>query len=399
MKCFKIKSSCNDKRYGKSPCRNKGICSPLKASDPKPLPDVSFKCECPPAWQGYVCEAPRNPCEYQTNLCGVFPCQRDPTNIALGYMCVCSRGYEPKSQTDPTCVNIDECEDEENNPCLNAGTCHDLTPPPLVQTKRGEEFRFRCECKFGFTGLLCENAPAQLAWSEWGDWSACSVTCGMGTRSRTRTCPRPGECPGKPDESGICHGRIISCESVKTTSSDDGISNFTLKTMEEMLKESGVLWTEDDDDLLNDAFTWSEQQFSVRTATVRKQGKAKLTSVIADVTAWMPLFGIISRMTLDRVLLIADCLAIASLVLFFILMLIAYISCRWCHFKRDEDEEDDTDSATGATTQERTFCPAIDPFDECSPNFNRLTVTQTETEHDSTTLNPKDSSKDTKGFY
>nr|CDS33729.1 fibropellin Ia [Hymenolepis microstoma] len=327
---------------------------------------------------GYVCEAPRNPCEYQTNLCGAFPCQRDPNNMALGYMCICSKGYEAKSQTDPTCVNINECEDEETNPCLNGGVCIDLEPPPLVQPKRGEEFRFRCECKFGFTGTLCENAPAQLAWSEWEDWSACSVTCGMGTRFRTRTCPRPGECPGKSEETGICHGRVVSCEDVKTTSPEDGTSNFTFKTMEEMLKETGILWSEEDDDVLNDAFTWAEQQFNVKTTTIQKRKNEKWTSVVADIFTWIPLFGVVSRMTLDRVLLIADSLAITSLLLFLILMMLAYIYCGFWHRKRDEDEEDEINAAKEkdrtVTSQEDTFCSELDPLGECpAPFFNRFT--------------------------
>ncbi|VUZ50564.1 unnamed protein product [Hymenolepis diminuta] len=293
-------------------------------------------------------------------------------------MCVCSKGYEPKSQTDPTCVNIDECENEETNPCLNGGICHDLIPPPLVQPKRGEEFRFRCECKFGFTGILCENAPAQLAWSEWGDWSACSVTCGMGTRTRTRICPRPGECPGKSQESGICHGRVVSCESVKTTSSKDGTSNFTFKTMEEMLKETGILWSEEDDDILNDAFTWSEQQFNIKTAAIQKRERAKWTSVIADVFAWIPIFGVISRMTLDRVLVIADSFAIVSLILFLILMMLAYIYCGFWRGKRDEDEEDEKNdtkqkASSMVASQDETFCSELDPFSECpAPICNRF---------------------------
>uniref|UniRef100_A0A5K3F0V4 EGF-like domain-containing protein n=1 Tax=Mesocestoides corti TaxID=53468 RepID=A0A5K3F0V4_MESCO len=64
-------------------------------------------------------------------------------NEVLGYTCVCSRGYEHASQADPKCVNINECQDDNTNPCHNGGKCHDLTPPPMMQPKPGEELRFR----------------------------------------------------------------------------------------------------------------------------------------------------------------------------------------------------------------------------------------------------------------
>ncbi|VDK38117.1 unnamed protein product [Taenia asiatica] len=264
-KCIQIKASCNDKR-----------------------------CECPPAWQGYVCE-----------------------------------GYEPTSQVDPSCVNINECQVEDANPCLNGGVCHDLIPPPMVLAKQGEELRFRCECKFGFTGTLCEKPPSQLAWSEWGDWGACSVSCGIGTRTRTRTCPRPGECLGKPEQTGICNGRVLSCENVKNTTTKDGKTDIAYKSEEEKLREAGVLWTEEDDNMLEDAFTWSEQQFGVKRGKTRKgtQSVYQSFSQWADVTRWIPLFGITHRMTLQRVALITGSLALASIGVFAILV-VTIILCQ-----------------------------------------------------------------------
>ncbi|XP_042830672.1 properdin isoform X1 [Panthera tigris] len=58
----------------------------------------------------------------------------------------------------------------------------------------------------------CEDhpcCPEMGGWSNWGPWTACSVTCSKGTRTRQRTCDHPtpkcgGHCPGKPQESEPC---------------------------------------------------------------------------------------------------------------------------------------------------------------------------------------------------
>ncbi|ELU05195.1 hypothetical protein CAPTEDRAFT_180911 [Capitella teleta] len=36
-----------------------------------------------------------------------------------------------------------------------------------------------------------QECPKDGAWSEWGSWQPCSVTCGVGKQSRTRTCTAP----------------------------------------------------------------------------------------------------------------------------------------------------------------------------------------------------------------
>ena len=72
-----------------------------------------------------------------------------------------------------------------------------------------------------YTRLLCILGPdtKNFDWSEWGDWSECSVACGgVGTQSRSRSCipPQNGgfSCPSDTDsetqecDNGPCPGKL-----------------------------------------------------------------------------------------------------------------------------------------------------------------------------------------------
>jgi hypothetical protein len=54
-------------------------------------------------------------------------------------------------------------------------------------------------------------APVNGGWSSWSSWSTCSVTCGGGTQTRTRTCTNPtpanggSDCSGAASESQSCN--------------------------------------------------------------------------------------------------------------------------------------------------------------------------------------------------
>ncbi|XP_078578159.1 ectin-like [Branchiostoma floridae x Branchiostoma japonicum] len=65
-------------------------------------------------------------------------------------------------------------------------------------------FHFWRECS---TGVSC---PVDGGWSDWATWSGCSVTCGVGTETRDRTCTNPApanggaNCVGETQETRQC---------------------------------------------------------------------------------------------------------------------------------------------------------------------------------------------------
>ena len=52
------------------------------------------------------------------------------------------------------------------------------------------------------------------AWSSWYIWEACSVTCGGGTRSRSRVCRNGSNCPGENKETETCNSSKCGSKSL-----------------------------------------------------------------------------------------------------------------------------------------------------------------------------------------
>ena len=57
----------------------------------------------------------------------------------------------------------------------------------------------------------CDSGPC-AAWSPWSEWSQCSATCGQGQTQRQRTCtPEGATCPGQDSESKTCQSSSGPC--------------------------------------------------------------------------------------------------------------------------------------------------------------------------------------------
>ncbi|VDK20018.1 unnamed protein product [Taenia asiatica] len=122
--------------------------------------------------------------------------------IQIKATCNDKRGYEPTSQVDPSCVNINECQDEDANPCLNGG---------VVES--------------GVTGVPARSPAA----------SALKLVSAHVHNL---------ECLDKPEQAGNCNRRVLSCENVKNTTTKDGTSDIAYTSEERKLSKRVVLITD-----------------------------------------------------------------------------------------------------------------------------------------------------------
>ncbi|XP_067660332.1 sushi, von Willebrand factor type A, EGF and pentraxin domain-containing protein 1-like [Haliotis asinina] len=126
--------------------------------------------------------------ECLTSPCNGHPCVDTPTS----YECQCQRGYTGRNCSSPP----DLC---AHHQCQNMALC-----------KSGDS-NYTCECTEDFHGLLCQQRIVNGVWSSWRDWSACSVACGDGLRTRSRSCDSPPpvpegkDCPGPATETQTCN--------------------------------------------------------------------------------------------------------------------------------------------------------------------------------------------------
>ncbi|XP_076441377.1 coadhesin-like [Babylonia areolata] len=88
----------------------------------------------------------------------------------------------------------------------------------------------------------CEGPDCpESSWEEWGQWTVCSTTCGVGSRSRNRTCALAGtpnhgaQCRGKGSEKRTC---VVGCKSLTKQKVVEQIKAQTSDTEQVELLES-----------------------------------------------------------------------------------------------------------------------------------------------------------------
>jgi len=219
-----------------NPCGNGGSCIAGEG--------MKYSCRCQPGWGDSHCNTPDKPAQKDVNECESNPCQNGGRcrDLDGSYTCNCLNGY-----TGDNCeTDVNEC---DPNPCQNGAVCNDgvnsytcscaagyegvncetdkyCYPPnsgfidngrhtcPYMM-KHGAECSIICFEGFELKGsatISCNNGehspntlphctavPVDGGFSDFGPWEDCSVTCGTGTQSRSRTCDNPAPSEGGND--------------------------------------------------------------------------------------------------------------------------------------------------------------------------------------------------------
>ena len=135
-------------------CLNGGSCSNMH-------PPQRFQCSCSPEYYGDHCENRYDDCTSDT--CGDHGFCIDKVRTSPGqkkYECRCEHGYELSSGSNPTCVDINEC---QNNPCYaNVGCINydggfDCKACPTGMTGNGKYCEDINECLINNGG--CSTTP------------------------------------------------------------------------------------------------------------------------------------------------------------------------------------------------------------------------------------------------
>lgn len=111
----------------------------------------------------------------------------DMPDLVVKYQACIQQGYEP---------SLDNCKPAEGD--------FDLPKKFKKKCKKTEKKLKKC-------GHTCPEPAVDGGWTDFGDWSECSATCGGGTQTRTRSCTNPApahggaDCLGESSQSQACN--------------------------------------------------------------------------------------------------------------------------------------------------------------------------------------------------
>ncbi|XP_039610072.1 SCO-spondin [Polypterus senegalus] len=151
----------------------------------------------PPKNGGSNCEGDKN----QIKLCNTKPCEGEVCPPGLETVDCANRCPRHCSdlQQGITCLNTTECQPgcrcpegylEQDGSCVQPWQCEcmDALGQSWAPGSSRQEGCNNCTCINGHiqcTNLTC--GPSDCGWSSWSTWSSCSVSCGVGQRTRFRS--------------------------------------------------------------------------------------------------------------------------------------------------------------------------------------------------------------------
>ncbi|KAI8495109.1 hypothetical protein Bbelb_270950 [Branchiostoma belcheri] len=128
---------------------------------------------------------------------------------------------------------------------LGAGDFNDWSPgQPNPDLERCVEIRTNFNYKWNdhqcneLKNYICEISTAvDGGWTDWSPWSACNVTCGVGTETRDRTCTNPAPANGGAD----CDGLDQDTQDCNTGVLCSAVSDLTFHDVE--MDQMTLSWT------------------------------------------------------------------------------------------------------------------------------------------------------------
>lgn len=130
----------------------------------------------------------------------VIQCLHLPDNGTITYVISNYSSFVRKSVSFYQIINV-----SESNKC---NFTENKVPQQLIEIIITNKHQ-----KYLYLGFFFEDPSVDSGWTEFGPYGHCSVSCGEGTRSRSRTCKNHGgvNCVGSATETTSCH--LSACPS------------------------------------------------------------------------------------------------------------------------------------------------------------------------------------------